>query len=52
LTNVTRLLVSATQEHPVPIDWSHAEQVFETATGIPQAVSLAAANPDAAALAR
>lgn len=47
LTNVTRLLVSATQEKSIPIDWAKAEQVFLKATGIPEAVVL---NPEPAKL--
>jgi len=52
LTSVTRLLVGATQVRSVPIDWSNAERIFESATGVPQAVSLGAATRDATALAR
>ena len=47
LTNITRLLVSATQEKSSPNAWAKAEQVFLKATGIPQAVVL---NPEPAKL--
>jgi L,D-transpeptidase ErfK/SrfK len=40
LTHITRLLVSATQDRPVAIDWARAEQAFAQATGIPQPVVL------------
>jgi L,D-transpeptidase ErfK/SrfK len=40
LTNITRLLVSATQDKTVPIDWAKAEQVFAKATGVPELVVL------------
>lgn len=40
LTQITRLLVSATQERAVVIDWAKAEQAFTRATGIPEPVVL------------
>lgn len=40
LTNITRLLVTATQEKSIPIDWAKAEQVFTKATGVPEQVLL------------
>jgi len=47
LTHITRLLVSATQDRTVAIDWAKAEQAFVHATGVPEQVVLrpAAANP-------
>lgn len=53
LTNITRLLVSATQDRTVAIDWAKAERAFILATGVPEAVVLhgagtsvqASANP-------
>jgi L,D-transpeptidase ErfK/SrfK len=50
LTELTRLLVAATQERPVRINWPVAERVLADARGTPVAVSLpqvtAAADPD------
>lgn len=40
LTNVTRLLVSATQDRTVVIDWARAERTFALATGVPEPVVL------------
>jgi L,D-transpeptidase ErfK/SrfK len=40
LTNITKLLVSATQDRPVVIDWAKAERTFELASGIPEPVML------------
>jgi L,D-transpeptidase ErfK/SrfK len=40
LTNITRLLVSATQDRAVPIDWARAERAFIRATGVPEPVVL------------
>ena len=40
LTNITRLLVSATNERSVAIDWAAAEQAFLHATGVPEPVVL------------
>lgn len=41
LTNITKLLVSATQDRPVAvIDWAKAERTFELASGIPEPVML------------
>jgi L,D-transpeptidase ErfK/SrfK len=41
LTQITRLLVAATQDRAVVIDWAKAEQAFNSATGIPEPVVLA-----------
>jgi L,D-transpeptidase ErfK/SrfK len=40
LTNITRLIVSATQERSLPIDWAKAEQVFMQASGVPHPIVL------------
>jgi L,D-transpeptidase ErfK/SrfK len=40
LTNVTRLLVSATQDRTVVIDWAKAERAFTEASGVPESVML------------
>lgn len=40
LTQITRLLVSATQDRSVVIDWAKAEQTFDQANGIPEPVML------------
>lgn len=40
LTNITRLLVSATQDKTVAIDWTKAERAFTHATGVPESVML------------
>jgi L,D-transpeptidase ErfK/SrfK len=40
LTNITRLLVAATQDRTVAIDWAKAEQAFTQATGVPEPVTL------------
>ena len=40
LTNVTRLLVAATRDRPVVIDWAKAEKAFILANGVPEAVVL------------
>ena len=40
LTNITKLLVSATQDRTVVIDWAKAERTFERANGIPEPVML------------
>ena len=42
LTNITRLLVSATQDRTVAIDWAKAERAFIMANGVPEAVVLGA----------
>ena len=47
LTDLTRLIVEATQSAPMPIDWIGAERTWREARGIPTEVSL----PDAAAVA-
>jgi L,D-transpeptidase ErfK/SrfK len=38
LTNITRMIVAATEEHRVSIDWTHAEQIFKRASGVPEAL--------------
>ena len=48
LTNITRLLVSATQDRPVVIDWAKAERAFIQATGVPEPVLLRPATVQAA----
>lgn len=40
LTNITKLLVSATQDRSVVIDWAKAERTFERASGVPEPVML------------
>jgi L,D-transpeptidase ErfK/SrfK len=40
LTNITRMLVSATQDRAVAIDWAKAEQAFSRASGVPESVML------------
>lgn len=45
LTQITRLLVAATQDRPAPIDWAKAEQAFVRASGIPEPVMLPVAPP-------
>jgi L,D-transpeptidase ErfK/SrfK len=47
LTNVTRLLVAATQERPVVIDWARAEKTFILANGVPEPVVLQTATAHA-----
>lgn len=42
LTDLTRLIVEATQAEPRPIDWLSAERAWREARGIPQVVSIAA----------
>jgi L,D-transpeptidase ErfK/SrfK len=44
LTNITRLLVAATEDRTVAIDWAKAEAAFLRPTGIPQQVVLSAAT--------
>lgn len=44
LTQITRLLVSATQDRTVVIDWAKAEQAFNQASGIPEPVMLSGAT--------
>ena len=44
LTQITRLLVSATQDRTVVIDWAKAEQAFNQASGIPEPVMLGGAT--------
>ncbi len=40
LTSITRLLVSATQDRVVAIDWARAEKAFIRASGVPEPVVL------------
>lgn len=40
LTNITRLLVSATQDRTIAIDWTKAEREFARASGVPESVML------------
>lgn len=40
LTNITRLLVAATQDSSLPIDWARAERAFLSATGVPEPILL------------
>ena len=47
LTNITRLLVSATQNRTVVIDWAKAERAFIQATGVPEPVLLRPATVQA-----
>jgi L,D-transpeptidase ErfK/SrfK len=44
LTNITRLLVSATQDRPVAIDWAKAEAAFLRPSGVPEPVVLSTAT--------
>jgi L,D-transpeptidase ErfK/SrfK len=44
LTNITKLLVAATQERSVVIDWAKAERTFQSASGIPEPVMLQSAS--------
>lgn len=44
LTNITRLLVAATQDRIAPIDWAGAERAVSEATGVPEPMSLAPAT--------
>ena len=39
LTNITRMLVSATRDRPARIDWSMAEEIFRKASGVPEALT-------------
>jgi L,D-transpeptidase ErfK/SrfK len=48
LTNITRLLVAATQDRTVAIDWAKAERAFIQATGVPESVLLRPATVQAA----
>jgi L,D-transpeptidase ErfK/SrfK len=44
LTNITRLLVSATQDRAVAIDWAKAEAAFLKPSGVPEPVVLSTAT--------
>jgi L,D-transpeptidase ErfK/SrfK len=48
LTDITRLLVAATQDRTVAIDWAKAERAFLQATGVPESVLLQPATLQAA----
>jgi L,D-transpeptidase ErfK/SrfK len=39
LTNITRMLVAATHDRSVSINWERAEQVFKKASGVPEALN-------------
>jgi L,D-transpeptidase ErfK/SrfK len=52
LTSVTRLLVSATQDLNIAIDWAKTERAFLHPTGVPEAVMLVPAGPEIAGTAR
>jgi len=39
LTNITRVLVTATKDRIVTIDWERAEQIFRKASGVPEAMT-------------
>jgi L,D-transpeptidase ErfK/SrfK len=39
LTDMTRMLVAATQERRAVLDWDRAERVFRRASGVPEAIS-------------
>jgi L,D-transpeptidase ErfK/SrfK len=47
LTNITRLLVAATRDRTVAIDWAKAEAAFLRPTGIPQPVMLSSVTTQA-----
>jgi L,D-transpeptidase ErfK/SrfK len=49
LTNITRLLVAATQDRIAPIDWAGAERAVVEATGVPEPMSLAPATAQTSA---
>jgi L,D-transpeptidase ErfK/SrfK len=38
LTNITRVLVAATQDRNIQINWSQAELIFKKASGVPEAL--------------
>jgi L,D-transpeptidase ErfK/SrfK len=40
LTNITRMLVAATKDRAVQVDWSLAEKIFHQASGIPEPVKV------------
>ena len=44
LTNITRMLVSATQDRTVAIDWAKAEAAFLKPSGVPEPVVLSTAT--------
>jgi len=52
LTNITRLLVTATQDRQVAIDWAKAEAAFRRPNGIPEPVVLTATTTQAMDVAR
>ncbi len=51
LTDITRLLVAATQDRSVVIDWSKAEQTFNEARGVSGASDAGCRNLSAGRLA-
>jgi L,D-transpeptidase ErfK/SrfK len=38
LTNITRMFVAATEQHPAQLNWQDAERVYETNLGVPTVV--------------
>ena len=49
LTDLTRLIVEATREQPLAVDWIGAERTWREAKGIPTAVSIAGSRTASAA---
>ncbi len=47
LTNLTRIVVSATAQHSALIDWNDAERIFQIPSGIPTPVKLQSQHRDA-----
>jgi len=47
LTNITRMLVAATQDRTVAIDWAKAEAAFRRPNGVPEPVVLSAITSQA-----
>ena len=50
LTDLTRLIVEATRNSPLPIDWIGAERAWREARGIPTEVSVPGAVAVASAV--
>lgn len=48
-TNITRMLVAATRDRTVAIDWQLAEEIFRKANGVPEAMTAKAPIQSAAA---
>jgi hypothetical protein len=44
LTNLTRILVAATEQHSASIDWADAERLFQMSTGLPMTVKMKVTN--------